>query len=404
MASSFKLISSRSLIVQRGSGPFLRPSSRSVTDLIIKPGTTKPLIKYGTGGRSSVSGHVATVFGANGFLGKYVVAKLAKAGTQVIVPYRSAYEARSLRVMGDLGQIVPMEWELKNPRQIEECLRHSDVVYNCCGREWETKNYSFDEVHNEGAARIAEIAQKNGVSRLIHVSHLNADPNSTSRYYASKGRGDEAVLKAFPNATIVRPGPIYGYEDRLLNVAPKFNFLFSQNHGQTEMRPVHFSDVAQALHNLLPALSTQSLILNLPGPKTMTHQEFAAIVASHVLKKPTSRNYPKPLLKLLAAFCNKFFWWPSMDPDTIERCYIDDRSELDFRRMLRAGPEGIVPGGRLLSGWESWERCGYRREDLDYMEDVAIRYLRRMRPPRYMRVPVHAGAPGVKPKPYRVME
>lgn len=70
-----------------------------------------------------------------------------------------------------------------------------------------------------------------------------------------------------------------------------------------------------------------------------------------------------------------------MDPDTIERCYIDDRSELDFRRMLRAGPEGIVPGGRLLSGWESWERCGYRREDLDYMEDVAIRYLRRMRPP-----------------------
>lgn len=50
------------------------------------------------------------------------------------------------------------------------------------------RNYNFDDVHNEGAARIAELAQKNGVSRFIHVSHLNADPNSKSRYYAVSER------------------------------------------------------------------------------------------------------------------------------------------------------------------------------------------------------------------------
>jgi hypothetical protein len=41
--------------------------------------------------------------------------------------------------MGDLGQIVPMEWDTRNELQTEECLRHSHVVYNLVGREYETK-------------------------------------------------------------------------------------------------------------------------------------------------------------------------------------------------------------------------------------------------------------------------
>lgn len=33
---------------------------------------------------------------------------VAKAGTQVIIPYRDEDEKRHLKPMGDLGQIVPM--------------------------------------------------------------------------------------------------------------------------------------------------------------------------------------------------------------------------------------------------------------------------------------------------------
>lgn len=43
--------------------------------------------------RHSSTGRVATVFGATGFLGRYLVSKLAKAGTQVVVPYRDQDEA-----------------------------------------------------------------------------------------------------------------------------------------------------------------------------------------------------------------------------------------------------------------------------------------------------------------------
>lgn len=118
------------------------PSARRYAhDLVIKRKTGLPIQRAGPigGGRSAVSGHVATVFGCTGFLGRYLVDKLGQKGTQVIVPYRDEDEKRHLKPLGDLGQIVPLEWDLKNDDQIRECLRHSDVVYNLTGRNYETK-------------------------------------------------------------------------------------------------------------------------------------------------------------------------------------------------------------------------------------------------------------------------
>lgn len=87
----------------------------------------------------------------------------------MVVPYRDEDEKRHLKVMGDLGQIVPLvsficlvhdlcalylcprsndlytvsnmlqEWDIRSEQQIEECLRHSDIVYNLVGREYDTK-------------------------------------------------------------------------------------------------------------------------------------------------------------------------------------------------------------------------------------------------------------------------
>ncbi|XP_074976978.1 NADH dehydrogenase [ubiquinone] 1 alpha subcomplex subunit 9, mitochondrial isoform X2 [Caretta caretta] len=65
------------------------------------------VIPHGRSGRSSVSGIVATVFGATGFLGRYVVTRLGRIGSQIIIPHRcDQYELMYLRPMGDLGQIL----------------------------------------------------------------------------------------------------------------------------------------------------------------------------------------------------------------------------------------------------------------------------------------------------------
>ena len=94
------------------------------------------------------------------------------------------------------------------------------------------------------------IAAATGVRRLIQISAIGADPNSPSRYGSTKGKAEQAVLAAFPAATILRPSLVFGVEDKFFNrfaeiarLAP-FMPVIS---GDTKMQPVFVGDVADAV-------------------------------------------------------------------------------------------------------------------------------------------------------------
>ncbi|KAM5538694.1 hypothetical protein V8D89_007723 [Ganoderma adspersum] len=329
----------------------LAQSKRALHDLNVQP-SGKAAIQYGPPGRSATTGQTVTVFGCTSFLGRYLVAKLAKAGSQVIIPYRDEDEKRHLKVTGDLGQITSLEWDLRRPDQIEECLRHSDIVYNLVGREYETKNFSYDDVHAKGAQDIATIAAQSGVSRFVHVSHLNASHNSESAFYRSKAAGEELVKEAFPNATIVRPANMFGYEDRLLNNIAIWPIWWKLNHMQTKVRPAHVLDVAQALANTLPMAPLPGTF-NLPGPSTLTY-EYLLTLVSTITYNPPSRApvVPKSVALSLSKLAQNV-WWPMLSPDEVVRRYINDAD---------------VPG--------DWEAFGVVPDEI---EEHAITYLRRYR-------------------------
>ncbi|KAL0960640.1 hypothetical protein HGRIS_005669 [Hohenbuehelia grisea] len=350
--------SSRMLRLQR---TLSKPALRTYHDLVTTP-TNKPVVSHGPPGYSAVSGHVATVFGCTGFLGRYLVAKLAKMGTQVIIPYRDEDEKRHLKLTGDLGQVVAMEWDIRNEQQIAECLRHSDVVYNLVGRNYNTKNFDIADVHVDGAQRIARIAAEAGVSNLVHVSHLNASASSTSRFYATKARGEEVVREAFPAATIVRPGPLYGYEDKFLNNMADWPIWWKLNEGQTKTRPAHVMDVAQALANLISKPHLAGSLLSLPGPSILTHEYLLHLIDTVTLRPPSGAPIvPKKLAEVISKVAQNV-WWPIVSPDEIERRYIDD-----------AGTDGSQTEEELLKDWDLVE------VHPSEIEAHALTYLRRFR-------------------------
>lgn len=149
--------------------------------------TGKPIIRS-LGGRSSLGGHTATVFGATGFIGRYIVNRLARIGCNVVVPYREEMAKRHLKVTGDLGRITFLEFDLRNTQSIEESVRHSDMVFNLIGRTYPTKNFSLYQVNVEGAERIAEAVAKYDIDRYIQMSSYNADTNSPSEFFRTKVR------------------------------------------------------------------------------------------------------------------------------------------------------------------------------------------------------------------------
>ena len=60
-------------------------------------------VAAGKGGRSSVAGVTATIFGCTGFLGRYVAQALGSMGVRLVLPYRcDDLDIQHLRTMGDL--------------------------------------------------------------------------------------------------------------------------------------------------------------------------------------------------------------------------------------------------------------------------------------------------------------
>ncbi|KIH88983.1 NADH dehydrogenase (ubiquinone) 1 alpha subcomplex 9 [Sporothrix brasiliensis 5110] len=294
---------------------------RAISDVTITR-TGKPIIRV-QGGRSSLGGHTATVFGATGALGRYIVNRLARQGCTVVIPFREEMTKRHLKVTGDLGRIVFTEFDLRNTASIEESVRHSDVVYNLIGRNYPTKNFSLEDVHVEGTERIAEAVAKYDVDRFIHVSSYNADPTSPSEFYATKGRGEAVARAIFPETTIVRPAPMFGFEDNLLlRLAGVYNVLTSNNM-QERYWPVHVIDVGQALEKMLYDDTTAGQTFELYGPKNYSTAELAELVDREIYKKRQHINVPKALLKPAATLLNKLLWWPVLSGEDVEREFID---------------------------------------------------------------------------------
>jgi len=235
---------------------------------------------YIGGGRSSVSGIIATVFGSTGFLARYVIQRLGRVGSQVVAPYRGESKwINHLKPMGDLGQIVPVTgFDIRNREYIRNAVKNSNVVINLLGARYDTRHYKLEEVHIEAAKLIAQAAKEVNVARYVHVSALGADVNSPSRWSRSKALGEEAVLKIFPEATIIRPSVMYGHEDyflRFLGSMTRFWPVYVLIHGDKKVQPIYVDNVAEAIINSLTLPNTRGSIYELGGPKVYTMREVA---------------------------------------------------------------------------------------------------------------------------------
>ncbi|KAG6357868.1 hypothetical protein INS49_013749 [Diaporthe citri] len=312
---------------------------RSISDVAITR-TGKPVFRV-QGGRSSLGGHTATVFGATGQLGRYIVNRLARVGCQVVIPYREEMAKRHLKVSGDLGRVEFIEYDLRNTESIEEAVRHSDVVYNLVGRTYPTKNFSLEDVHVEGTTRIAEAVAKYDVDRFIHVSSYNADPNSPATFFATKGRGEQIARDIYPETTIVRPAPLFGFEDQLLLKLAGQTNLFTSNHMQEKYWPVHSIDVGHALELMLYDDNTAGQTFELYGPKQYSTAQIAELVDREIFSQRRHINVPRRFLEPAAKLLNQVLWWPWMSAEQIQVENIDqviDEKAKTFKDL------GIEPG------------------------------------------------------------
>jgi uncharacterized protein YbjT (DUF2867 family) len=246
---------------------------------------------------------VATVFGGSGFIGRYVVKRVAQQGYIVRVAVRDPEAALFLKPMGAVGQVVPLYSSVMNEPTVHRAIEGAEVVINLVGALTESPTASFQAVHTEGAERIARLAAAAAVTRLVHVSAIGADPNSPSRYAATKGLAEQAVLAAFPGASVLRPSLVFGLEDQFFNrfaeiarLAP-FMPVIS---GDTKMQPVFVIDVAEAIMAALASLAAPGKIYELGGPRVWTFREILAFILKQTQRNKKLLDVPAGIARFMA--------------------------------------------------------------------------------------------------------
>jgi NADH dehydrogenase len=252
----------------------------------------------------SMARGVATVFGGSGFIGRYVVKRLVRRGYLVRVAVRDPEAALFLKPMGTIGQVVPIHANITDDASTAAAMAGADVVINLVGLLSESGGAGFQSVQSEGAARIGRLAAAAGVTRLIHVSAIGADPASPSRYAASKGQGEAAIRSAVPTATILRPSVVFGPEDHFFNkfaglarVAPVVPVIA----GAARLQPVYVGDVADAIMAALDRPDAQGATYELGGPAVWSMRDILVYILRQIGREKPMLAIPGPIARLHAA-------------------------------------------------------------------------------------------------------
>jgi NADH dehydrogenase len=249
---------------------------------------------------------LVTVFGGSGFVGRYVVKHLAEQGARVRVAVRRPDNALFLKPMGTVGQIVPMQANLRSEPSVAVAVAGADAVVNLVAVLYERGPQSFAALHARGAAVVARQAAAAGVKHLVQVSSLSADPTSPSAYARSKAAGEAAVREAFPAATIVRPSIVFGAEDQFFNrfaalaqLSPALPLIGG---GTARYQPVYVGDVAAAIVRALEEPGAAGKTYELGGPRTYTFAELLQMMLHETGRRRLLLPLPVPLANFMAFF------------------------------------------------------------------------------------------------------
>ncbi len=287
---------------------------------------------------------LVTIYGGSGFLGRHVVRAIARTGARMRVAVRRPELAGHLQPLGGVGQIVPVQANVRYKDSLIAAAEDAGAVINLVGILFSAGKQTFKSVQDEGARNVAEAAKAAGAAMFVHVSAIGADPDSPSIYARSKAAGEAAVKDVLPGATILRPSVVFGPEDDFFNrfaalarISPVLPLIGG---GHTKFQPVFVGDVAQSIVAALQGRAGADAPYELGGPEILTMGEVMERVLAYSMRSRPLVPLPFWLAKLQAAFLQ---WLPT-PPLTVDQV-----------RLLQTDnvvSEPAIKTGRTLQGLE----------------------------------------------------
>lgn len=287
----------------------------------------------------SGNNELVTIFGGSGFVGRHAVRALARKGYRIRAACRRPDLAGFLQPIGDVGQIQPVQANLRFPDSVRKAVEGAHVVVNSVGILAGSGAQTFKAVHVDGARAVARAAREAGARRFVHISAIGASASSSARYAQTKAAGEAAVLEEFPGAIILRPSIVFGPEDEFFNrfagmaqVSPLLPLIGG---GRTRFQPVYVGDVAAAIAQAAGGAGSAGAIYELGGPEVLSFRELLERTLDYAGRDRGFISLPFWLAKLQALLT-----WPlpnSLRPLTVDQVRLLQTDNVVSNEALKDG-------------------------------------------------------------------
>jgi NADH dehydrogenase len=248
---------------------------------------------------------LVTIIGGSGFVGRHIAQRLARRGWRVRVACRRPNEAMQVKPYGTVGQVEPVQCNIRDEASTRAVIRGSDAVVNCVGLLSEWGRNTFAACMAEGAGRVARIAAGEGVAHLVHISAIGADTASPSQYARTKAAGEAAVAAAYPQAVILRPSVVFGQDDGFFNrfagMARLMPLVLPIVGAETKFQPVWVEDVAEAAAMAACGEAAPG-VHELGGPTVYTLREAVELMLKVTRRRRLIVNLPFFVARMQAWF------------------------------------------------------------------------------------------------------
>ena len=221
-----------------------------------------------------LNGRLVVLVGGSGFFGTHIAQDLLERGARLRIASRNPQRSFSLKPLAELGQLQFARCDVTRRDSLEASLRDADAVVYLVG----SFDGDLETLHAEAAGNAAQIATEQGAQSFVYISGLGADLDSEAEYARTKALGEQAVLDAFPKATVLRPAALFGEDDEFIQmfaglisnlpVLPIFGV-------DAELQPLWVDDAAAAVANALADPNAHGgKIYEIAGPEKITMGEL----------------------------------------------------------------------------------------------------------------------------------
>lgn len=300
---------------------------------------------------------LVTIFGGAGFVGTQIVQAMARKGYRIRVAVRRPDLAGHVKPLGNVGQVVPVQANIRNAESVARAVRGAAIVINLVGIGYERGRQRFRAVHVMGARTVAEAAKAAGATALVHMSALGADPDSSSGYARTKAMGEAAVLEAFPSAVIMRPSIMFGPGDgffNLMGTLTRWLPVLPLIGGRTRFQPIYVGDTAAAFAAAAEGAVKAGRIYELGGPEIVTYRDLMERVLRETGRHNPMLPIPPALAKLLAAPFALLPFPPLLTGDQVDLLQVDNvvsEPAVRDKRTLAAFAIEPTPMDAILSSY-----------------------------------------------------